>query len=76
MFQNWNCLKVTQKSLEENCKNNLETQFSDIKVDCVLPMVIWSEFRMEQYGVDNHWEDASHFTNQVWPNLDHLYISM
>ena len=24
-------------------------------------MVIWSEFRMEQYGVDDHREDASHF---------------
>ena len=32
------------------------------KVGCVYPMVIRSEFRMQQYGVDDHREDASHFT--------------
>ena len=31
------------------------------KVGCVLPMVIWSEFRLWQYRDDDHGEYASHF---------------
>ena len=31
------------------------------KVGCVLPMVIWSKFRMGQYRDDNHREEASKF---------------
>ena len=31
------------------------------KVECVFPVVIWSEFRMVQYRDDDHWEDAPHF---------------
>ena len=31
------------------------------KVECVFPMVIWSEFRLGQYRVDDHREDAPHF---------------
>ena len=31
------------------------------KVECVLTMVIWSEFRMGQYRDDDHREDAPHF---------------
>ena len=31
------------------------------KVGCILPMVIWSEFRLGKYRDDNHREDASHF---------------
>ena len=31
------------------------------KVECVLVMVIWSEFRMVQYKDNDHREDASHF---------------
>ena len=33
------------------------------KVGCVFPMVIWSEFRMEQYKDDHHREDAPLFTS-------------
>ena len=32
------------------------------KVGCVSPMVIWSEFRLEQYRYNDHWKGASHFT--------------
>ena len=31
------------------------------KVGCVFVMVIWSEFRMEQYRDDDHREYATHF---------------
>ena len=31
------------------------------KVECVLPMVIWSEFRLGQYRDDEHQLDAPHF---------------
>ena len=30
-------------------------------MECVFPVVIWSEFRMVQYRDDDHWEDAPHF---------------
>ena len=30
----------------------------------VLPMVIWSEFRIRQYRDDDHREDAPHFNKQ------------
>ena len=33
-----------------------------IKVGCVFPMVISSEFRIEQNRDDDHREDAPHFT--------------
>ena len=36
-----------------------------IKVGYVYPMIIRSEFHIEYYGVDDHREDASHFT-AVW----------
>ena len=29
-------------------------------------MVIWSEFRIGQYGDDDHQEDAPHFSKTVW----------
>ena len=31
------------------------------KLECVLTMVIWSEFRIGQYRDDDHWEDAPQF---------------
>ena len=34
---------------------------SSIKVRCVFPMVIWSEFRMGQQRYHDHQEDAPHF---------------
>ena len=43
------------------------------KAGCVFPMVIWSEFRMEQYKGENHWEDAPHVTiclESQWPQPD------
>ena len=35
------------------------------KVECVLPMVIWSEFRIRQYRDDDHWEDVPHFSEKL-----------
>ena len=35
---------------------------SSIKVGCVFPMVIWSEFRIRHYRDDDHQEDAPHFS--------------
>ena len=31
------------------------------KVECVYPIVIWSEFRIGKYRDDDNWEDAPHF---------------
>ena len=36
-----------------------------IKVGCVFLMVIWSEFRMEQYRDDGHRDDTPHFNLPV-----------
>ena len=35
------------------------------KVECVLPMVISTEFRMRQHRNDGHQEDAPHFSMQA-----------
>ena len=35
------------------------------KLECVVPMVILSEYRMVQYRNDDHREDAPHFTSKV-----------
>ena len=37
-------------------------------------MVIWSEFRMEQYGGDDHREDTSHFKNLHTRQGDNLIV--
>ena len=38
---------------------------SACKVGCVFPTVIWSQFRMRQYGNDDHQIDAFHFTSMI-----------
>ena len=39
------------------------------KMGCVFPMVILSEFRIGQYGDDDHWDDAPHFNFQKYPKF-------
>ena len=34
------------------------------KVECVFPVVIWSELRLRQHRDDDHLENALHFTSQ------------
>ena len=40
------------------------------QVGCVFPMVILSEFRMDQYRDDDHREDALHFTQRYFSILN------
>ena len=35
----------------------------DGKVECIFPMVIWSDFFMADYRDDDHQESAPHFYN-------------
>ena len=45
-----------------NLSSKKNSKFSNYKVGCIFPMVIWSEFRMGQYWDDDHREDAPQFT--------------
>ena len=49
--------------------------FTVSKVECVVPMVIWSEFRIWKYRDENHREDAPHFTWQPWNFVLNRYFS-
>ena len=42
---------------------DIDINVSFYKVGCVFPMVISSEFRMEQHRDDDHQEDVPHFIN-------------
>ena len=44
--------------LEKRVNEPISCPVTNYKVDCVYPMIIRSEFRMEQYGVDDNREDA------------------
>ena len=46
-----------------NAQVDFQIEISQVKVQCALRMVISSEFRMGQYRLDDHREDASHFMN-------------
>ena len=37
--------------------------FYNIKMRCIFPMAISSEFHMEQYKDEDHREDVSHFSS-------------
>ena len=54
-----------------------ELGFGNCKVGCILPMVIWSEFRMGQYWDDDYREDALQFTIlHLILSFKRLYFSM
>ena len=42
--------------------NLIQFKEYSVTVGCVIPMFIWSKFRMWQYRDDNHRENASNFT--------------
>ena len=49
--------------------------FKNDTVGCIFPMVISSEFRMDQHRDDDHREDAPHFINcSKNQNLKKLYL--
>ena len=42
-------------------KGEFQSRVNIIKVECIFPMVISSEFRMKHYRHDDHREDTTHF---------------
>ena len=46
------------------------------KMECILPMVISSEFRIEQYRDDDHREDAPQFINQPCLQLNLVLLHL
>ena len=43
--------------------------FQNNKIGCILPMIIWSKFRLGKYRDEDHREDASHF-GSLWQQIE------